>query len=242
MTFEQCKMGLFTGVDLFEVRSLDVLLGTIAASASPATHWGQDERARELFDAETMLTWVSRQRPAPNPGIARKRAPAWSGDIVKLDDGLCFLAIEWAKLGDAEVELPYSLAEQLAAVTRPVFAYVQPVFTGHGKLWNQVAVRDARNFRKAGPRGVSSRTWFGAELVEVLGEDFLRGIPGVVTESAGGGFRVDLLDSPWSQPPSDLVRSQKLVMTYLAPAGVFGDYSEFNKARPGSAWRLPVGR
>lgn len=233
------RLQFLSGFDGHSAKAIDALLDIWSRPAWAATHWGPDERAGKAFDPAAVTKWMVKEEG--RPGVARRKAPSWNGGWYGLDSGLFEVSVDWEELPEGSAELPFQMADAMAELLAPIWGQVQPAYRGVGPLWNQVSNVSGEGLVKFGPLGVAARTWIGPHVVKLIGDKRLREAPASIRAGAGaGGLCLELLPEPWKQDAAALAAKQREVVDYLAPAGIWGDYSKVMKSKPGPSWKAPV--
>ena len=199
------------------------------------TEWGPDERAGGTFDRAAVIKWMTREEG--RPGVLRRKTPRWVGGWYALDGGLFEYTVDWEEVPEALAELPFQMADAMAELLSPIWGQVQPSYRGVGPFWNQVTNISGEELVKFGPLGVTARTWIGPHIVKLIGDERLREAPASIRDAAGG-VCLELLPEPWKQDAAALAAKQREVVDYLAPAGIWADYSKFLKFKAGFSWQL----
>lgn len=94
-----------------------------------------------------------------------------------------------------------------------------------------------------GPKGVGLRTYFGGDVMELFGKEFLLKTPGVVRLLSWGGISIDLCQKPWEKEIDELLDYWYDTMTYLQQAEVmakpvFAEAENRVFMLPGEIWKL----
>jgi hypothetical protein len=198
-----------------------------------------DERKRDVFDPQN-LPRLGEYRD----GIMlwRKRHPKYSGGITTTGRHLSSMAFHHNKIRPDDVEAIWNVMTELAALLQPVFgtmhfAWKDEDYKGYDWLYRGEGVR-MFDYYEAGPPGVSARTWFGAQLGEMIGELLLEEAGAV--RQPWGGWELVLLEMPWEQPFDAILERHRVVDEIVRRSGVFGDHSSL-MPRPGPNWK-PIPR
>src|SRR5262249_52780291 len=117
----------------------------------------------------------------------------------------------------------YELAGELAERFRAVYGTVHPDVQD-GTKFRAAGNLELEWLQRYGPLAVAARTWYGAHLVGLIGEDRIRAA-GVAAPLPWGGLRLDLVPEPWAAGIDTLKQRQAEAVAALAPAQVLGDYS-----------------
>lgn len=232
------RLALFTPLPLGRRKGLNALLdGLESDELFGPTHWGDNERARNNYVRAEMVDTISAYKPGYFvPGLARRKGVKYVGYFDADAGPVQSLHIDFRHELSEHLEQIFALGTALFRRLKPLFGFVHPVWSGRGQEYNVAGRLNGKEFRKYGPRSMCPRTWLGPPLIEAIGRERLAACGVVVADTRWGGAEVDLLPGPWRHDigPLDNVRTR--VMTALAPAGVFGDYSRSLHYKPGPNW------
>ncbi|NOK62649.1 MAG: hypothetical protein GFH27_549293n105 [Chloroflexi bacterium AL-W] len=207
------------------------------------THWGTDERARQPYNREEMISIVSDFPNDTNvPGLHRRKSPRYQAYFTAKQHDINNLKIEYRSAID-EPNLPvlFALGNALAEHLHPVFGFVHSIWDlgEQSQKYSEAGITNVRDFQEYGPQAPCTRTWFGPHLVDLIGREVLLGCDAPTTETAWGGIQLDLIDTPWEADFATLQQRQQQILQQLLPSGVFGDYSQPFEYQPGPRW-VPV--
>ena len=204
------------------------------------THWGTDERARQAYKREEIITNISNLTNDLNvPGLHRRKVPRYEAYFTAKQHEINNLKIEYRSSIDEPI-LPvlFTLGAELAARLEPVFGFVHSIWDlgEQSQEYSSAGITNVRDFQEYGPQAPCTRTWFGPHLVNLIGREVLLSCDAPTTETAWGGIQLDLIDKPWEADFATLQQRQQQILQQLLPSGVFGDYSQPFEYRPGPRW------
>jgi hypothetical protein len=134
----------------------------------------------------------------------------------------------------------YELATALAEIMEPLFGTVQSDWNREDSpevlAYRRPAGLTKPQFATGGPAGFASRTWFGTELVGLIGKERLIGLGQPLEWMNYGGVAVDVVESVTQADLMTLMAAQRTLTDALADLEIFGDYTKFYNAKPGAAW------
>ena len=204
----------------------------------PTQYAIKDERRRSLFDIDnvqdlgdyldTMYFWRTRQ-------------PRGWGAIVSSGRILGSARLDFHKVRAKYVQPIWNALGELANQLTPeygtiLFHWKDSDREGHLKIFHSSTFRLFFDYYDAGPSGVGARTWFGAKLGAMIGEDLL--LEAGATRTDWGGWDLILLDRPWERPFAEVLKRHQIVEEILRRSGQFGQH-DIGIAKPGPNW-VPI--
>jgi hypothetical protein len=140
----------------------------------------------------------------------------------------------------AHVNEFYELATALAEIMEPLFGTVQSDWNREDSpeilAYRRPGGLTKPQFATGGPAGFASRTWFGPELVGLIGKERLIGLGQPLKWMDYGGVAVDVVEDVTHADLMTLMSAQRTLTDALADLEIFGDYTKFYNAKPGAAW------
>lgn len=224
---------IFTTVRLGERVNLEAVLDVLADAKLEPTHAGERENAVAAFERAATVEAITsgKQRVLV---LARRKAPRYTATLRAQATGLTSIAIEAST--HPRPETLYQLGDRLAERFRAVYGIVHPdALDGKFRKAGNIELGWLRAY---GPLSVAARTWYGAHLTHLLGEERIRAA-GTATPLAWGGMRLDLVAEPWAAELATLKQRQVEALAVLEPAQVLGDYSHPVTYKPSARW-VPI--
>jgi hypothetical protein len=243
---DSIRIIMLTPVPLGTAEGIQALLKAFEHdTAFTPTHWGPDERARNPYARDEVITHVTQQASfVAMPGLHRRTNPRYEAYFSVRRNGINEVVVEF-KRGLTAKHLPaiFALGDALAGQLRPEFGMVHSVWQlgETSQQYSAVGVLTAQEFQRYGPDGLGARTWLGAHLAALIGRERLNSCSAPVQDTDWGGVRIDLVDQPWTADFPSLHAQQQHLQQCLAPSGAFGDYTQSFKYQPGPQWTpVPV--
>jgi hypothetical protein len=205
------------------------------------TNWGPDERARNPYKREEILSTVSTMEGKfYMPGLVRRKAPRYQAFFTASNSGLKKVNIDFGSaLSKNDLRQVFELADSLADKLEPEYGFVHMIWRGKYKsgVYNSSGVISSEKLQECGLTPPTARTWYGAHIIELIDKKRLgdAGIP--FQETKWGGIRFDLVAEPWNSDIEVLSKSQTAVMKSLTPSGVMGNYTVWHRCKPGPKWK-----
>ncbi|MBE9127621.1 MULTISPECIES: hypothetical protein [unclassified Coleofasciculus] len=205
------------------------------------THWGVDERARNPYDRNEVLTTVSDfKTDFYMPGLHRGQSPRYKAYFSARNQGLNYVNVEFgSSLRQKDLPRVFALGDALAAELEAEFGLVHPVWLEGSQEYCASGKINADELQKYGLNPVCARTWFGSHLVQLIGRERLSNSGAIIQDTPWGGIQLDLVQQPWESDVETLSSRQHEVMKHLQPSGVFGDYTTILAYKPGANW-IPI--
>lgn len=199
--------------------------------------WGHNERIRQIYNKEEIVTLVQEgiktgknikdllflyrnKKLKYNSFFSTRQYPGTFFDFVCKD-----------KVREEEQKLIFELGDHIANIVKPIFGTTHILFvesrieqTMEYELLEICGQPYSAEFRSNGPFGVGLRTYFGEQLIEMFGRDFLMNTPAHVVGLEWGGIRIDLVEEPWKIDETTLMEKWKEVMAYLGQKDLFAKY------------------
>jgi hypothetical protein len=207
------------------------------------THVSADERKRLPYERTTAVEQAK--------STALGWLNLWRTKVPKYSDGYLSgnqqshnkLGVDYqAGLEEDRVSGLFDAWTRLANVLHPEFGFVHPLWklgTPESNQYSRGVRLKVHEFRDTGIYTVHARTWFGPDVVKIIGPDRLLGLPHA-KETEWGGVQLDLVESPASASLDTLYPRQREVRQALDEWGVLGDYSNGLKLKPGRNWVPPL--
>lgn len=208
------------------------------------THAGYDERKREPYDRDAVLGMV----PGKRGGLIlwRTKAPKYSKGYVSAQKiGANWAKVELSSPSDRHLEGLFESWTRLCDQWHPQFGFVHSLWAlgDESQPYNQGHKTAIRTVREHGLASLHARTWFGPDLVLLMGKERLLSLPNT-RSTAWGGVQLDLVEKPWESDFETLYKHQQERLQVIRSWGFVGDYSRFNQPVAGPNWtpRLWGGR
>jgi hypothetical protein len=134
----------------------------------------------------------------------------------------------------------YQLSIDLAELFEPIFGTVQ-------SDWNHEDSEEILRYRRSsglskpqfssgGPAGFATRTWFGSDLVKMIGKKAFEDLKKPLIWTNYGGCFVDTVENIVQTDLTTLIQEQQALTDSFSYLDVFGDYSKFYNAKLGKNW------
>jgi len=201
------------------------------------THASTDERKRIPYDRDALLRSFASARSGyhlwrakvPKYNEAFVSAKATTHNLVKVDYD--------SAPRDSQLPELFAAWTRVASVLKPEFGFVHSLWAlgKPSEEYNRGPGITAQKLRDFGFRSVHARTWFGPDLVAVIGVERLLRIEHT-TRTSWGGVQLDLVPNPWAATFEQLEGRTREVKQIFASWGLLGDYSDLNNTRPGPNW------
>jgi hypothetical protein len=140
----------------------------------------------------------------------------------------------------AHVENFYALSLHIAELLEPVFGTVRSDWDREDSdeilAYRRPGGLTKPQFSQGGPAGFATRTWFGADLVGLIGKNELQKLEKPLGWTNYGGCSVDLVPDVTKTDLETLMEEQKRLTAAFSHLEIFGDYTKFYNAKPGAAW------
>jgi hypothetical protein len=200
------------------------------------THAGYDERKRQPYDRETALATV----PGKRGGLIlwRSKAPKYSRGYASTNrKGLNWMKVELALPSNKHIEGLFEAWTRLCDECRPQFGFIHSLWArgAESQPYNDGHLTAIRAIRDHGLANLHARTWFGPDLVLLMGKERLLSLPHTQATD-WGGVVLDLVDKPWESDFETLYKHQQERLQVFRSWGVVGDYSRFNQPVAGPSW------
>ena len=172
--------------------------------------------------------------------LFRHEAPKYEMDLPTSSNHVDALYIHFEPTENHHVTGFYDVATGLAELLEPLFGTVQSNWSAKDspEIFNyrQTGHLTRPQFDAGGPAGFASRTWFGPELVGLIGKARLTALGQPLKWMNYGGVAVDVVEDVTEADFLTLMAAQRTLTDALADVGVFRDYTLFYNAKPGAAW------
>lgn len=203
------------------------------------THASRDERKRAPYD-RTQILEPTAGRKAGAVSLWRARVPKYARGTLSAGSGSHNkVTVDYdAGLIDKSVAPLYEAWTRLAEKFRPEFGFVHSVFqteSPNKEAYSYGIRLTIKELRDNGFCLLHPRTWFGPDLVSVIGKERLLDLPHTRTTS-WGGVQLDLVEEPWAADFETMYERQRDVMRIFSAWGLMGDYSSVVRAVPGPRW------
>lgn len=207
------------------------------------THWGPDERARNAYERDEMISAVSGfSHDFRVPGLRRTKPPRYKAYFSANNEGLNDITVEFGpSLHSRDLKLFFLLGNALAERVAPEYGFVHLIWRlgDRSQEYNASGILSAGELQACGPKAPPSRTWYGPYFVRLIGRERLCTCGADIQETSWGGIQLDLVRDPWESDFDRLHAQQMSVMNNLQPSGIFGDYTKPLKCAPGPRW-IPI--
>jgi hypothetical protein len=227
---------------LVDPEELDRFLGVLDQSEAFAPQrWGLEEPADRPYDRAAVIAEVAAsQHPFEVCSFGRTDRPIYRGYFRAQVLGLQFVEIVFRRAFRADdLARMFELGQTLAATMQADFGMVQPVWRlgAAGPMANAAANVRLPEIQRYGLRPLGLRTWLGPHLAGLIGPSLLEESQAVLEPQPWGGFRVDLMDDPWTADFATFSDRQAEVMAVLLTSRVFGDYrTPIFRSRTAERW------
>lgn len=235
----QIRVNVYTRLSLRARAGLDRLLDAFEQNRGLIpTHWAPGDPPRLRYDRNEATEGITAiERNFTHPTFKRTKPPRFEAFLGIQRGALNFLNIDFKAPPEDAIAGVFEFGDALASRLDPVFGYVHPVAIGHCDEYGDSGYFKPGCFETCGPRSIYARTWLGPALAKAVRHRLRGDSKVVVTDMPHGGFRLDLIEQPWTHL-SELPARQKEVVEPLAPLGIFGDYSQFTTCEPGPGFSL----
>jgi hypothetical protein len=236
------RIKLFTTIPLRSGPGLTGMLDAFeSVSECRPTHWGREERIQNPYDRQAVMDTVSSfTEEFFTPTLQRRKPPRYEASFTARNAGMKHVSLAFTNgLPDGDMPLAFDLAGALAERLEPAYGFVHPMWDESGELSKSYIASGtfkSPSFNRCGPRALYARTWLGPHLVHLVGRELLTACGCLVNDTAWGGLQVDLVERPEKATFDVLSVRQAEVMKRLQPSGVFGDYSNAARCKPGPKW------
>jgi hypothetical protein len=202
------------------------------------THWDLDERARNPYNRNELLATVSSLKSDFYlPSLQRKQAKRYKAYFSARDEGLNYLSVEFGACNhEKDLSDIFELGNVIATELQAEFGIVHPVWLEGSQEYCAAGQINVDELQKYGLNKVCARTWFGSDLVKMIGRERLLNSGAQIENTPWGGVKLDLVEHPWESDVETLSSKQIFVMKHLEPSGVFGDYTDI-EYKPGANWK-----
>jgi hypothetical protein len=203
------------------------------------THWGLDERAPNPYNHDELIAAVSTLKSNFYlPGLHRRQAPRYQAYFSATNEDLNYVTVEFGRgLKQKEYKDVFMLGDALATQLEAEFGNVHPIWLKGSQEYCASGRITASELQKYGLTPVCARTWFGSDLVKMIGRECLLSSNAIIQDTFWGGIQLDLAPHPWESDLETLSNQQLSVMKHLKPIGVFGDYTKVLEYKPGVNWK-----
>lgn len=184
--------------------------------------------------------------------LHRNKSIKYTGYVDVQADPRSYLSLKFDKTMSRKYWSQFfELSNQLANIVRPRFGSTHIFWPAkypwnnereHDLVWMNISAQPIPvRFLPNGPLGLGMRTYFGGHVLEMLGRDFLKRTPAIVTELEWGGICIDLLEESWEADVEEVLDIWLKVMDYFCSSKAFAIPS-FDEDRmgvsfsPNQAW------
>jgi hypothetical protein len=244
-TPDRIELEIFTWHSLVHKGSLLSLLQAFESYSDLApTHWSSDDSedpkaTYQPYSRDQFLVKVTDlDEYSDLPGLCRKKRPKYESELLNNAPNLMKeIGVTFdSNLRTEDLPQIFEWSETLVSSVDAEFAFLDPFWDGIDYEYNHSAGLKADEFQSFGLISISACTWFGPKLVKIIGRELLCNCGGFVQDTRSGGIRLDLVEEPWQADAETLSIAQKRVMQNLERSGVFGDYTQILKYKPGANW------
>lgn len=234
-------MQMFPG-DTKDAATLDRVLGALEQlPALTPTQASVDERKRLPYDKATSIDKVV-STLALALQLWRGQAPEYSGALsTRRASHNLFRADYAGPLDAARTREVFEAATELADVLTPAFGFVHVRSSSdqESKHYNRGVGITRKDLWRYGLAQVHARTWFGPDLVALIGDAPLLALP-ESKRTVWGGIQLDLAPEPWCADITTLQRRQSEIRAALEPLQVFHDPAAGpSRRRAPAGWAPP---
>jgi len=215
------------------------VLGLLEAEPLAApTHASRDARKRLPYDRSALLAALA-GRPISGLHLWRSKAPKYANSYVSANNRTHnHVVVDYAGAGlkqDRIAEL-FATWTRLAEATGTEFGFVHCLFMSDPTDQYNRGVRvPFKHVRDCGFRTLYARTWFGPDLVAIMGQKRLLDLPNT-RKTSWGGVELDLVEQPWLADFDTLFRRQKELIEIFKSWGFMGNYDNIIQTLPGPSW------
>ena len=215
-----------------------VLIALEEEPQAAPTHANYDERKRLPYDREAALRSFGLKR---SRGVVlwRGKVPKFGNGYLSTNDaGYTRIMVDYVSgLREAQLRELFATWTRLAAKLKPEFGLLHLCWDlgAESEEYNYGFRVNAKNLRQFGFCSLHARTWFGPDLVALVGEQRLLSLPNT-EKPPWGGVQLDLVESPWLADFNTMARRQREVESVFASWGLMGNYSSSSNIIPGASW------
>ncbi|MBD8498792.1 hypothetical protein [Paenibacillus arenosi] len=190
------------------------------------TQWGPNEMTRLTYNKSDVLERVLAS-PFKDTEIYLHRTEnlKYEGSFSLGYSFRSFLHFKFNSMPRTLWPLLFELSDSIAQIVKPRYGNTHifwpstvPWKTDQQRLhrWMNFCAQPAPvNFGPVGPLGLGHRTYFGEDIVELIGESSLLNTPAIVSENEWGGIQIDVVKEPWLSTPDQLLSAWLQSMNYL---------------------------
>lgn len=103
--------------------------------------------------------------------------------------------------------------------------------------WNAALNVKGFEFRRGGPKSLSTRTWFREDLVKHIDLEAMRAVGAEIENIPGYGVQIDLLPQPWQHSFEELYSQLEKLNRIFDDSGLKGKYSQYDLTGAGPEWK-----
>jgi hypothetical protein len=224
-----------TGMSQEISRVLELLEGEPLAAP---THASRDPQKRVPYDRTVLLQSLA-GRPISGLHLWRSKAPKFSNGHLSANDRTHnHIRADYAGAGlkQARIAELFATWTRLAEATRSEFGFVHCLFKNdRSEAYNYGVRVSFKDVRDCGFLKLYARTWFGPDLVAIIGQKRLLDLPNT-RKTSWGGVELDLVDQPWLADFDTLLRRQQELIEIFDSWGFMGNHDNVVQTLPGPSW------
>lgn len=202
------------------------------------THASRDPQKRVPFDHVALLQSLS-GRAISGLHLWRTKAPKYSnGHLSANDRTYNHVRADYAGAGLKESRLAELFATwtRIAEATRVEYGFVHCLFDNDDSEQYDYGARVSfKEVRDYGFCKLYARTWFGPDLVGIIGSRRLLELPNT-RKTSWGGVEMDLVEKPWLADYETLSQRQQELIEIFDSWGFMGNYADVVQTLPGPSW------
>ncbi|WP_458121868.1 hypothetical protein [Paenibacillus sp. Z6-24] len=212
-------IAMFPSVKLREIDLLNKLLDIFEQYENfIPTHWGNNELVRLDYNRNDILNIIS----AKDIGISelylyRNQSYIEYSGRFNLDLSFrSFFEFDFKKMATEYWHSFFEFSDQCAEILKPRYG-IAHIFWPSVIPWETETERLQRwinfcsqpapvNLGVSGPLGLSTRTYFGPDILTLIDQEILKNTPAIVNELKWGGICIDVAEKPLEVSKDDLLQ------------------------------------
>ena len=211
---------MFPSVQLREMDLLNNLLDIFEQDEKfTPTHWGSNELMRSAYNRNDILNTMSAEDVRISEiYLYRNQSPIEYSGRFNLDLSFrSFFDFDFKKIAVEYWHSFFEISDQCADILKPRYGIahifwpsVIPWETEMEKLqrWMNFCSQPAPvNLGVSGPLGLSTRTYFGSDILALIDQEILKNTPVIVSKLKWDGICIDIAEKPWKVSKDDLLQN-----------------------------------